>query len=258
MAMLEDQILPQLKEAFQLPHILHQTLITYGIGESNLADLLVDFENELPKHIKLAYLPNHGLVRLRLSANGPEEITIKKETDLYFHRMAELVKPYLIATEDASMEKILGDLLLQNHQTIGTAESCTGGYIAHLISSIPGASSYYKGSIVCYDNDIKSSLLGVPPSTIAQEGAVSEAVVKAMAEGLLTTMKTDYAIAVSGIMGPDGGSEEKPVGTVWIAVSNSQEIRTQKLRLRFNRQKNIQLTAMNALLLMRNMIAERN
>jgi nicotinamide-nucleotide amidase len=172
--------------------------------------------------------------------------------------MAEVVNPYLIATEDAPMEKILGDLLRQNHQTIGTAESCTGGYIAHLISSIPGASSYFKGSIVSYDNEIKSCLLGVPPSTIAQEGAVCEAVVKAMAEGLLTTMKTDYAIAVSGIMGPEGGSEEKPVGTVWIAVGNSQEIRTQKLRFRFNRHKNIQLTAMNALLQMRNMIAERN
>jgi nicotinamide-nucleotide amidase len=258
MAMVEKQIIPLLSNQFNLPAILHRTLITHGIGESNLADLLVAFESTLPAHIKLAYLPNHGMVRLRLSGTSINEQILCDEIDLLFRQLSDLVAPYLVASSDAPMEKILGDLLSKNQQTIGTAESCSGGYIAHLLSSIPGASAYYKGSIISYDNTMKTAQLGVPAPMIEAAGAVSEAVVKKMAEGLLDRLQTDYAIAVSGIMGPGGGTDEKPVGTVWVAVGDKNEIITKRFHFRFNRQRNIQQTAINAMLLMRNYITSKN
>jgi nicotinamide-nucleotide amidase len=255
--MMTDDVIPFLQKQFNPAHITHRTLLTFGIGESMLADLIQDFEEALPPSIKLAYLPNYGMVRLRLTAIGSDNGATDQLINHHFEQLLQLVKEFLVTNEDIPMEKVLGKLLLQKNKTFSTAESCTGGYIAHLITGIPGSSAFYKGSVISYSNEVKSLVLGVDEEILAEKGAVSEPVVLLMLKGILKTIPTDYAIAVSGIMGPDGGTAEKPVGTVWIAVGNTQNHRVQKLHFRFNRQRNIQLTAVNALNMMRNFILEQ-
>lgn len=251
-------VIEKLKSRFELPVIVHKTLLTAGIGESMLAEQIKDFESALPSNIKLAYLPNYGMVRLRLTTSGYDKQTIEKEIQLQFDTLKFLAKEYLVTDEDEPMEKVIGKLLSARNETMSTAESCTGGYIAHLITSIPGSSKYFKGSVVSYDNEVKENVLNVSDETLQTFGAVSEETVKEMLKGALDVLKTNYAIAVSGIMGPDGGSAEKPVGTVWIAVGSKSfdklRIETQKLNLRFDRMRNIQITSMNALNLLRKLI----
>jgi nicotinamide-nucleotide amidase len=254
--MIIDDVIPLLQKQFTLSHITHRTLLTFGIGESMIADLIQDFEESLPPYIKLAYLPNYGMVRLRLTATGTGIEETGNNIDLLFGQLQELVKDFLVTNEDEPMEKVLANLLKQKNKTLSTAESCTGGYIAHLITSMAGCSSFYKGSVVSYSNELKTSMLGVSEQVLHQEGAVSEAVVLQMVRGILQKTDTDYAIAVSGIMGPDGGTPEKPVGTVWIAVGNDKTQVAKKIQFRFERQKNIQLTALNALNSMRKFILE--
>ena len=254
--LMEDNIIPELTKIFTLPFICHRTLVTYGIGESSLADKIQDFENALPAHIKLAYLPNYGIVRLRLTSSGINKEETESEIENLFHQLQQEVKEFLVTNEDAPMEKVVGQLLLKNNETISTAESCTGGYIAHLLTSISGSSAYFDGSMVTYSYQAKENLLGVKNETLVNFGAVSEEVVKEMATGLLQKMKTNYAIAVSGVMGPGGGSPDKPVGSVWVAVGNKEKIVAKLFHFRFDRQKNIQLTAMNALNMMRLFIIE--
>src|SRR6218665_1794377 len=249
-AMMQKSVIPYLKQHFRSTEIHHRTLLTAGIGESSLADLIEDFENSLPASIKLAYLPNYGMVRLRLSASSNNS-AIEKELDDFFVTLQELTARYLVSNVDEPLEETLGKLLLARQQSISTAESCTGGLIAHLLTSIPGSSAYFKGGIVSYANEIKTKLLDVPETVLEEQGAVSEAVVLQMVKAALQQMDTHYALAVSGIMGPDGGSAEKPVGTVWIAVGNRQKQIAQKFHFRFNRQRNTQLTAINALNMMR-------
>lgn len=197
------ELLPILQKSYKLPSIVHRTLLTSGIGESALAEILMDFEKELPKDIRLAYLPNHGMVRLRLSTthNGdPKESLIHSE----FSKLKKLAKPYLVTARDETIEVVLGKLLRTHGKTLSTAESCTGGAIAALITSVPGSSAYFQGSVVSYSNEIKEKVLGVRRSTLEKYGAVSEQVVREMLRGVLKKMKTDYGIAVSGIMGPGG------------------------------------------------------
>jgi nicotinamide-nucleotide amidase len=249
-----EKVLPLITDTFKLPHIAHRTLVTFGIGESMLADMLVEFESKIPNHIKLAYLPNHGIVRLRLSSNGINKKLIQDEIDALFSELKNLVNQYLIADSDDSIEKIIGRLLLKNNQSVSTAESCTGGYIAHQITSIDGSSAYFLGSVVAYSYEIKESMLDVSHKTMENNGAVSEAVVREMAMGILNKTNSDYAIAVSGIMGPGGGTLEKPVGLVWIAVGNKKSILAKSFHFRFDRFKNIQLTTMNALMMLRDFI----
>jgi len=258
MGMIEEYILPLLATSFNLPKITHKTLVTYGIGEAMLADMLQSFEGNLPSHIKLAYLPNHGLVRLRLTATGENKSLAEKEVNTQFESLQDLVKDSIVTNEDEAMENVIGKMLLSRNQTVATAESCTGGYIAQLISSVPGASAYYEGSMVTYSYAAKEKSLQVKKSTLETQGAVSEEVVIEMAKGLLNQLNTTYAIAVSGIMGPGGGMPEKPVGTVWVAIANDRKTTTKKFHFRFNRQKNIQLTAMNALNMLRNFILEND
>jgi nicotinamide-nucleotide amidase len=216
-----------------------------------LADLIQTFEEKLPSHIKLAYLPNYGIVRLRLTSSGKNKEAIENEIEQLFCELQLMVKDYLVTNEDEPMEKVVAKLLSKNNETLSTAESCTGGYISHLITSIPGSSAYFMGSIVSYSNDIKEKILDVNNETINSNGAVSETVVIEMAKGALKKLNTTYTIAVSGIMGPDGGSSEKPVGTVWVAVGNQDNIITKQFHFRFDRLKNIQLTAINAFNLLR-------
>lgn len=252
--MMADDVVPRLQKHFSFPHIIHRTLVTFGIGESMLADLIQGFEEALPEHIKLAYLPNYGMVRLRLTTSGTDKDSVEKEVNGLFAQLQVLVKEYLIANEDETMQDAVAKLLLQRKQTVSTAESCTGGYIASLITAKAGASNYYDGSVVSYSYKAKEDLLGVDKNILETLGAVSEEVVIQMAKGALKNIGTDYTIAVSGIMGPGGGTGEKPVGTVWVAVGNNKNIITQKFHFRFDRERNIALTAMNALNLLRKFI----
>jgi len=254
--MMTDDVIPLMQKEFKPAHITHRTLLTFGIGESMLADLIQNFEEALPSNIKLAYLPNYGMVRLRLTAHGTDNGETDKLVNEQFEQLQQLVKEFMVTNEDIPMEKVLGKLLLQKNKTVATAESCTGGYVAHLITSISGSSAFYKGSIVSYDNEVKTDLLKVSENMLKENGAVSEPVVIQMVKGVLQNIHSNYAIAVSGIMGPEGGTTDKPVGTVWIAVGNNQKQVAQKLHFRFNRQRNIQLTALNALNMMRKFVLE--
>ena len=254
--MMEDSVIPLLKEKFDLPVIIHRTLLTAGIGESALADMISDFENALPPEIKLAYLPTYGMVRLRLSTTGFDKQTAEKEVDRYFKELKLLTAAYLVTDVDDPLPVVIGKILKSKNKTISTAESCTGGYIAHLITSVPGSSAYYEGSIISYSNKVKETALGVHEKTLNTFGAVSEQTVIAMLNGLLSGLNTDYGLAISGIMGPDGGTEDKPVGTVWMAAGNKSAYKTQKINLRFNRKRNIEVTGMIALNFIRKFIVE--
>ncbi len=254
--MVVDSVIPLLKEKYMLPAISHKTILTAGIGESALAEVIKDFELALPFEIKLAYLPNYGMVRLRLSTSGFEKEKVAETLDSYFRELKTLVKDYIVTDVDDSMPVIVGKLLKAQGKTVSTAESCTGGYIAHLITSIEGSSAYYEGSIISYSYGIKEKLLSVKKSTLENYGAVSKETVEEMLSGLLEKLGTDYGVAVSGIMGPGGGTVEKPVGTVWIAVGNNKKSNCQKIKLRFNRERNIEVTGMMALNLLRKFIVE--
>lgn len=252
--LMTDEVIPRLQKEFIMPAIVHKTAFTAGQGESIIAELLKEFEPSLPPHIKLAYLPNYGMVKLRLTSVGNTKEAVENELLSYFEKLQELVKEYLVSNEDEELETVTGKILKAKGKTMGTAESCTGGYIAHLITSIPGSSTYYKGTVVSYANEIKENILGVKKETLKTVGAVSEETVKEMVAGTLNMLNVDYAVATSGIMGPDGGSQEKPVGTVWIAVGNREKTETMKLNLRFDRQRNISMTAAHALNFLRKFI----
>ena len=214
---MEEQILPYIElraKSQELRAIIHKTLQVTGIAESSLAILLEDFENEMPASLHLAYLPKDGVIRLRLSSYG--ELSETQMQD-WFDRLKALTKDYLIAETDEPLEVILGRLLKQKGATIATAESCTGGKLASLLNKHAGSSVFYYGSVISYDNSVKEHVLGVPAEMIKAHGVVSEEVVTAMANGVRKLIGTDYAMATSGIAGPSGGSEEKPVGTVWMA-----------------------------------------
>jgi nicotinamide-nucleotide amidase len=250
--MMTDDVLPQLSQRFTLPHMVHRTLLTAGVGESFLAEKLIEFEKQLSAEVKLAYLPNYGMVRLRLSAIGPDKASLETLVEAEFSKLQFLVNEFLVTTEDEPIQRVVGRLLMARQQKIATAESCTGGYIAHLLTETPGASAYFVGSVVSYANSVKSDVLRVPPTLIDTHGAVSEAVATAMVQGVLQIEKeADYAIAVSGILGPDGGTEAKPVGTVWIAVGNRHRVEAKTFQFRFDRKRNMELTANTALDLMR-------
>ena len=252
--MMDDYVIPKLSTHFIFPYITHRTLLTAGIGESFLAEQIKDFEKGLPQHIKLAYLPNYGMVRLRLSSVGFNSGAIEKEIQQYFETLQQLVKENLVTNLDEPMEKVTWKLLIAKNKTVCTAESCTGGLIAHLLTTIPGSSAFFDGSVISYSYKTKEDLLGVSKNLLETNGAVSEEVVLQMAKGALASIQSDYVIAVSGIMGPDGGMPDKPVGTVWIAVGNNDKIETQKLHFRFDRERNTHLTAVNALNLLRKFI----
>lgn len=253
-AMMADAVLPMLPTLFKLPAVVHRTLMTAGIGESFLADRIKEFEAALPANIKLAYLPNFALVRLRLTATGADKEALSQELDERFATLQSMLQDVMIANEDISLQEVVGRVLTAQNKTVATAESCTGGYVAHLLTTIPGSSKYFFGSIVSYDNSIKQDVLHVKAETLEAHGAVSEETVVEMAEGAKNLLKTGYAIAISGIMGPGGGSTEKPVGTVWIAVAGMKETVAKKFHSRFDRVRNIEWTAIQALTMLRQVV----
>lgn len=254
--LMKTAVLPYLVKNTKRATIIHRNLLTAGIGESVLAEMIQDFERKLPSSVSLAYLPNYGMVKLRLTGIGTEEKAVNQLVNPLFEELKKLTAAYLVTDVDETLEETLGKLLAKKEATIGTAESCTGGLIGHQISSVPGASAYYKGSIVSYSNTIKESLLQVNNKTLKNTGAVSEETVLEMAKGALTALKTDYIIAVTGIMGPQGGTPEKPVGTVWVAVGNSTLLKTKKLQLGFDRTRNTQQTAVSSLYMLLQFIRE--
>ncbi len=252
--LITDQVIPRLMKEFTMPVILHRTAFTAGQGESMLAEMLMDFEASLPDAVKMAYLPNYGMVKLRLTAKGNTRDEVEAILNPVFDRLLEEVQNFLVTDTDEGLEVVVGRILKAKGLTLGTAESCTGGHIAQLITSVPGSSAYFKGGIVSYANEVKTGVLGVTPETLQSAGAVSEETVRQMVQGALRVLNVDYAVAVSGIMGPDGGSPEKPVGTVWIAVGNKEKTDAIRLNFRFDRQRNIGLTAVNALNYLRKFI----
>ena len=250
--LMEEEILPRLKNAFKLPFIVHKTILTANIGESFLATEIALIEDSLPAHIKLAYLPKLGQVRLRLSAIGEEEQSLKQEVDGFAQQIVEKVRQYVVVEDDIELEKAVLNLMEAANLTLSTAESCTGGYIAHLITKHPGSSKVYQGGAVVYSNDLKESVLGVSSETLRQFGAVSEETVREMAQGALDHFKTDYAVSVSGIAGPGGELPNKPVGTVWIAVAHKAGVVSKGFKFGNKRIQNIERSASAALMMIIN------
>lgn len=245
------EIIPRLRKQFLSIDYLKSSFLVSGITESALAILLEDFEAKLPGNFSLAYLPSYGLIRLRLSAWGKENLP---EMEFQEGRLRETLHEVLVADGDQPLEALLGEALRSNNLTVSTAESCTGGSIAHRITLVPGASAYYKGSVVSYDNTVKTSMLDVDSKSIETYGAVSREVVEQMAQNVSEKLKTDCSIAVSGIAGPDGGTLEKPVGTVWICTRMHNETVTQKYQFGTSREENINRTTNMAILQMIKML----
>lgn len=239
------EIIPRLKKQFLSIDYLKSSFLVSGITESALAILLEDFEAKLPANFSLAYLPSYGLIRLRLSVWGKENLP---EMEFQEGKLREALHEILVADGDQPLEALLGEALRNNNLTVSTAESCTGGSIAHRITLVPGASAYYKGSVVSYDNTVKTSILGVDNKAIEIYGAVSREVVEQMAQNVSEKLKTDCSIAVSGIAGPNGGTFEKPVGTVWICTRMHNEMVTQKYQFGTSREENINRTTNMAIL----------
>jgi len=247
-------VLPRLKEKFVTPFILHRSILTQGIGESNLAEKISDFEDALPSHIKLAYLPAPGMVRLRLSATGVHEDVIRAEMETLLEKLETYISEFRFGFDEDSMADVLGKLLIEKKLSLSTAESCTGGFIAHQLTSVAGSSAWYMGSTVTYSYKSKTEILGIDEKMMIEHGAVSEEVVLAMAENVRKLMKTDCAVATSGIAGPGGGTPDKPVGTVWIAVALPGKVFAKKVLLGDNRLKTIQVASETALNMLRKAI----
>jgi nicotinamide-nucleotide amidase len=250
-SIMHDTVLPKLKQKFSLPAILHYHILTAAIAESQLAEKLTVFEAQLPANFKLAYLPDMGFVKLRLSATGNNMNELRQQMNHQVERVKADASKHIYGFENDIFEQVIGNMLAEKNMTIATAESCTGGYIAHRITTVAGSSAYYKGSVIAYANEVKTAELGVSPHTIQQQGAVSEQTVKEMLTGVIKKLNTDMGIAVSGIAGPDGGTDEKPVGTVWIAVGNETNMVVRQVQLPGNRKQIITLTAVVALEMLR-------
>lgn len=250
----EEQALPKLKQTFELPFIVHRTIQTCSIGESFLAKRIAHWENNLPAHIKLAYLPSVGQVRLRLSGSGNDGKSLRDEMQELIDHLYKLIGEYIFGEEDDSLPAVVGRILKQRKKTVSTAESCTGGFLAHQITSVSGSSAYYTGSIISYDNRVKTNELGVDLQILQNDGAVSQACVEQMAKHIREKYNTDYSISTSGIAGPNGGTPDKPVGTVWIAVCSANDCISQVFNMGDNRERTIQRTALQALDMLRKML----
>jgi len=249
--LMRELVLPKLQAFFQTPVIYHKLIKTVGIGESFLATKIEDWENALPEHISLAYLPSVGHVKLRLTAIGQDRDELSVEVDEQIERLKPMAGKYIYGYGQTTIEEAIGALLKAQGKTIAFAESCSGGYVQHKITTIAGSSEYFQGGLVPYHNELKINVLGVKAETLAAHGAVSQETVEEMAENARRLFRSDIGAASSGIAGPGGGSEEKPVGTVWIAYADGQKTISKKLQLTRNRKLNIELTYISLLNLVR-------
>ncbi|MGC3979444.1 MAG: competence/damage-inducible protein A [Paludibacteraceae bacterium] len=247
---MNDEIIPRLIKKYQPSTVIHKTVQTYGIGESALALKIEEWENALPPYLHLAYLPNFGVVRLRLTGTGKEPLQLEFEMNQRIHSLGEILGNYIFTLEDKPIEAVLLDKLRRKNKTIATAESCTGGNIAHKLTLIPGASEVFKGTVVAYSNEVKKNILAVSDDDLNEFGAVSMPIVEQMASGARKLLKTDVAISVSGIAGPAGGTEDKPVGTVWIAFANGNDVVSKQFNFgNYSRENMIERSTMAALMM---------
>jgi len=249
--MFTREVIPRLKERFTPQAIFHKTVLTQGLGESFMADIMKEWEESLPEHIKLAYLPQPGIVRLRLTAIGSDEEALQQEVESEIFKLQQLIPELIFGYDTDTLETIVGQLLMQQKKTLAIAESSTGGYLSHLVTSISGSSIWFQGSVVAYSNRAKEDLLYVKKDTLESHGAVSEQVALEMALGARGRFRTDYAIATTGIAGPSGGTPDKPVGTVWIGIATPDGVFAKHFLFGDNRERNIRRTALTALNLLR-------
>ena len=248
---MKEAALPKLREFFYTPVIYHKLVKTVGIGESFLADKIKSWEDNLPQHISLAYLPSIGHVKLRLTAVGDDREQLKQEVQEQIDLLLPLAGKYVYGYGSTTLEEAIGQMLLERKKTIALAESCSGGFVQHKITSVAGSSAYFHGGVVPYHNDFKMGMLGVKSETLEAHGAVSEATVREMAERVREKFNADIGAASSGIAGPGGGTPDKPVGTVWIAYADGEQTIAKKLQLTQNRKLNIELTNIAVLNLVR-------
>ena len=252
--LMTNEVIPRLKQYFETPIIYHKMIRTIGVGESFLAEKIENWEDNLPQHIKLAYLPSFGQVRLRLTAIGENEEVLKQEVQTEIDKVLPLIKDSVFGYDNDDLEVAIGKTLKSKNLTVSVAESCTGGYISHLFTKVAGSSAYFMGGVVSYDNSVKINILGVNAQTIADHGAVSQETVTQMAEGVRKLLKTDFTIATSGVAGPDGGTPEKPVGTIWIACAMEGKTIARKIQMTNQRDTNINYGSVVALNLLRKML----
>lgn len=251
---MSTELIPRLSQRYKTPTIFHKNVIVQGYPESALAMKIADWENALPADIHLAYLPNYGIIKLRLSGISDDPLSLEFSINQQIAGLTEILADAIVAYDDTPVEEMIGNLLADKGMTLSTAESCTGGFIAHKITSIPGSSQYFKGSVVAYSNEVKVNVLNVLPGDIDLYGAVSKQVVEQMAVNVRKLLKTDVAIATSGIAGPDGGTAEKPVGLVWISVSSPNGIVSREFKFGNVRLQNIERTAQTAMLMLKDVI----
>jgi len=245
--LMTEEVLKRVVEKFELPAIVHHTILVQGIGESYIAKEIADIEDGLPPYLKLAYLPSAGVVKLRLTGRGKNKSLLENEIKKTFEKIISRVSEYVFSELDISLEELVGEVLCDTKKTISTAESCTSGALAARITAVQGASAYFMGSIIAYSNQVKKSQLGVSESDLNNYGAVSEEVVKQMALGVKESMNTDYAISTSGIAGPGGGSEDNPVGTVWIGIATPSGVTAHQFQMGKGRNRIVEKTILAAL-----------
>ena len=253
---MSTEVIPRLSQRYKTPTIIHKNVIVQGYPESALAMKIADWENALPADIHLAYLPNYGIIKLRLSGISDDPLSLEFSINQQIAGLTEILADAIVAYDDTPVEEMIGNLLADKGMTLATAESCTGGFIAHKITSVPGSSQYFKGSVVAYSNEVKVNVLNVLPGDIDLYGAVSKQVVEQMAVNVRKLLKTDVAIATSGIAGPDGGTAEKPVGVVWISVSSPKGVVSREFKFGNVRIQNIERTAQTAMLMLKEVIEE--
>ncbi|HAQ19629.1 MAG TPA: competence/damage-inducible protein A [Prolixibacteraceae bacterium] len=257
-AIMIEEVFPRLTKLGITKSIVHRNVLTIGLPESMLAEKIEKWESALPGFIKLAYLPNQMMVRLRLSGYGTDQSALEVEIDSQVKKLLEIIPENVFGFDDDNLGVVIGRLLVESSKSLAVAESCTGGSIAQVITSNAGSSAYFKGGVVAYSNEIKNKLLGVPMELLETFGAVSQQVAEAMALGARNVLNADYAVATTGIAGPDGGSEEKPVGMVWIAVAGASGVKSKMYIFKHNRERNIIRTAHTALNMLRTIIISEN
>ena len=249
--LIRTHVLPLIKEKLNPGVVIHRTILTQGLGESFLAEIIKDWQDSLHEEISLAYLPSAGMVKMRLTVKGRDEKFLNELIEDAVAKLLPQIEKYVYGTENDTLESVVGALLKNDNATLSSAESCTGGNIARLLTTIPGSSAYFIGSVVAYHNNVKQNMLDVSENDLKTHGAVSEPVVLQMANGAKEKFGTDYAVATSGIAGPDGGRKDKPVGTIWIAVAGPKRTITRKFNFGNNRLRNIQKTSFMALNMLR-------
>jgi len=252
--LMEDHVIPEISSRVKVPHVVHRTIMTQGVPESYLAAILSDWESSLPECVKLAYLPRPGIVRLRLTVVDKCAKESEQILKVIIGKLLDIIPEHIFGYDDIALEESMGELLLERGLALASAESCTGGNIARMITSVPGSSAYYTGSVIAYNNRIKTGVLAVDPALINEKGAVCREVVEQMASGVRDAFGTETAIATSGIAGPDGGTDEKPVGTTWICVQYRDKSFAKKYMFGGSRERIITQASNTALQLLRRIL----